>query len=495
MPEASQPRSVHAFTDDALGTDDATALAQRVRQRQISALELTEAAISRAEAVDAQIGGLATADYDRARELARRLDRQDPDARPGFFSGVPTLLKDNLDLEGLPTGHGSAAVPKTIARSTSPFARQLLDQGFVCLGKSALPEFGFNATTEPAHGAPTRNPWHLGYSTGASSGGSAALVAAGVVPVAHANDGGGSIRIPAACCGLVGMKPSRGRLVANDAARALPINILNDGIVSRSVRDTAHFLSQADAQSRARDLPPISALEGPSGKTFRIGMVLDSINGHTTDADTRAAVERTARCLERLGHRIEPVAVPVADSFPEDFALYWAFLAFGVRANGHRLLAPGFDKRRVDDLTHGLADHFKRQFYRLPGVLWRLRRSRTDYARAMAGFDAVLTPVLGHTTPEIGYLSPTLPFDTLFDRLTRYVGFTPLANATGAPAVAVPAGLNGNRLPVGVQLMGRYGGEQTLLDLAFALEADAPWPQLYQAEALAQAGETLDATS
>ncbi|WP_286222237.1 amidase [Marinobacter apostichopi] len=485
-------QSLHAFTDDALGTADATGLAEQLKRGEVSATELTQATVARARSVDPRIRGLATGDFERALDMAGRLDLKTPSKTSVFFAGVPTVIKDNTNIQGLPTHHGSAAVPKSIATETSPFARQLLDQGFICLGKSSLPEFGFNASTEPAHDAPSCNPWNLDYSTGASSGGSAALVAAGVVPVAHANDGGGSIRIPAACCGLVGLKPSRGRLIDNDAARTLPVNIISDGIVSRSVRDTANFMAEAEHYFKPRSLPGIGRLEGPSGRRLTIGLVLDSINGHTTDVETRAAAEATARRLEKLGHRIEPIPIPVAESFPGDFALYWAFLAFGVKVNGRKLMHPSFDKHRVDGLTAGLARTFKRQFYRLPGALWRLRRSRQDYAKAIAGFDAVLTPVLGHTTPELGYLSPEIPFDTLFERLTRYVGFTPLANATGAPAIAVPACVTGDNLPVGVQFMGRHGDEQTLLDLAFTLEAEAPWPLLYQATTSRQAGETCE---
>ncbi len=487
---SSTPNTVHAFFDDALGTADATALAGHLKRGDVSAVELTRAAIARAEAIDGLIGGFAAQGFEQAIAAAERMDRQGIDMATGFFAGVPTVIKDNVDIQGLPTRHGSAAVPAATATKTSPFGRQLLNQGFLCLGKSTLPEFGFNATTEPADGAPARNPWHPDYSTGASSGGSAALVAAGVVPVAHANDGGGSIRIPAACCGLVGLKPSRGRLVENEAARALPVNILNDGIVSRSVRDTANFMTQAERDYRPRKLPAIGTVEGPSGHRKTIGLVLDSVNGHPTDLETRSAVETTARHLERLGHRVVPMPVPVEASFADDFALYWAFLAFGVTTNGRRLLNPEFDKTKVDGLTAGLAALFKRQFHRLPGALWRLKRSARAYTNAMAGFDGILTPVLGHTTPRLGHLSPNLPFDTLFERLLRYVSFTPLANATGAPAISLPMGRTEAGLPIGVQLMGPLGGERTLLDLAFSLEAEAPWPLVNQQDESVQAGVT-----
>jgi|SRR5690554_557302 len=492
MPASLKPPFVHAFTDDALGKDDATALAQRIRNREVSALELTEAAIKRAERVEPVINSIVTDAYEDARIQARRLDSAGSAANPGVFSGIPTFIKDNTNITGLPTLHGSKAVPPNTARSTSAFASQMLSQGYICLGKSSLPEFGFNASTEFAHLPPTCNPWNPAFSAGASSGGSAALVAAGVVPIAHANDGGGSIRIPAACCGLVGLKPSRGRLIDNDAAKSLPINIVSDGVVTRSVRDTAHFMEQAEHYFHRRGLAAIGRVEGPSNKKLKIGLVLDSITGHKTDEQTRLVVEATARKLEQMGHVIEPVDVPVNSSFPKDFALYWALLAFGMKMNGRKLTEPGFDKTQVDGLTNGLDSMFKKQFYRLPAVLWRLKRSSHDYAKAMKDYNAVLTPVLGHTTPLLGHLSPVVPFDTLFDRLTRYASFTPLANATGAPAISLPMGRTADNLPVSVQLMTNYGDDRTLLELAFALEADySPWSFLSKTEARNHAGEIV----
>lgn len=478
MTAPEPPQSCHVFCNDALGRDDATTLAERIRNRDISITELTRAAIARAQAAQPLIHGVAAANYERAIRAASELDTAAKASSQPLFRGIPTFIKDNTNVAGLATRHGSLAVPEAIAADTSPFARQMLAQGFLCLGKSTLPEFGFNASTEPANEPATRNPWNLAYSCGASSGGSAALVAAGVVPIAHANDGGGSIRIPAACCGLVGLKPTRGRLIDNEAAASLPLNIISEGVVTRSVRDTANFFDQAETYYRNPKLPLVGRIEGPSGRPLRIGLVLDSINGHKTDDITRQTVEETALRLERLGHRIEPVPVPVHGAFPEDFALYWALLAFGIKSNGKKLLHPAFDKRRTDGLTNGLDRMFRRQFWRLPAAIWRLKRSWHDYAHAMAGFDAVLTPVLGHTTPTLGHLSPDVPFDTLFERLRQYVSFTPLANATGAPAISLPMAHTPDRLPVSVQFMGRHGGERTLLDIAFTLEASQPWPLL-----------------
>ncbi|WP_100639877.1 amidase [Marinobacter salexigens] len=473
MPATDSPKTANVFTNDALGNDDATALAKRVRSGEVSITEVTQAAIARLHKAEPLVHGVAAERYQLMLEEAAKLDNKKDLANAPFFTGVPTFIKDNTHVAGLPTRQGSAAIPAGHpVNHTSPFAQQMLAQGFLCMGKSTMPEFGFNASTEPVHDAPTRNPWNLDYSCGASSGGAAALVASGAVPVAHANDGGGSIRIPAAVCGLIGLKPSRGRVIENDAAKSLPIDILSDGVVTRTVRDTANFIYEAERYYHNPKLPFIGKVEGPSGKPMRIGMVIDSINGHKTDDLTRQTVEAAARVLEAQGHRIEPVTTPANSNFPDDFAMYWALLAFGMKFNGRKIAHPDFDKRRVDGLTQGLDKMFKRGFWKMPAVLWRLRRARYEFAEATASFDAVLTPVLGHTTPKLGHLSAKVPFDTLFDRLTQYANFTPLANVTGTPAISVPMALTPENLPVSVHLMGKYGDERTLLDLAFGLETE-----------------------
>jgi amidase len=469
------PRICHGFTDDALARHDATALAALLRSGEVSASEIMEAAIARAREVEPFINGLAHDNFDQALATARQLDSDRVIVDRPRFTGIPTLIKDNTEVADLSTGHGTAAITPRPADHTSGFARQLLAQGFICAGKSTLPEFGFNATTEPTHDSPTRNPWNLAYSTGASSGGSAALVAAGVIPVAHANDGGGSIRIPAACCGLIGLKYTRGRLVDNAAAKSLPINIVSEGIVSRSVRDTAGFAAEAEQYYRNPRLQPISHVEAPSDKRYRIGLVLDPNHGPTTDSKTRQVVEQTARRLEQLGHEIVPIEVPVYLRFSDDFALYWAMLAFGIRLGGKRLIQQDFDHKKVDGLTLGLDRMFRRRILKMPGAMKRLRHAAKRYAAAISGLDAVLTPTVGHTTPAIGHLKPDQPFEVLFEKLRAYACFTPVANVTGAPAISVPAGVTDSGLPVSVQLMGRHGDERTLLDLAYTLEQDNPW--------------------
>ena len=464
---------VHAFTDDALADHDATALAGLIRAGRVSAAEACEAAIRRAESMQPLVNAVHHPDYERARKTAGS-------PASGVFAGVPTFVKDNLDVEGLPTNHGSDAFVGAPATEDSPFVTQYKGLGVNVLGKSRLPEFGFSASTEYLRGDPVRNPWNLEYSAGASSGGSAALVAAGVVPIAHANDGGGSIRIPAAACGLVGLKPTRGRLVADPLER-MPVRIVSQGVLTRSVRDTAAFFAGAEARWRNPRLPPIRQVEGPSATRLRIGVVVDSFTGTPTDAETRAAVLRTAELLTRLGHHVAETTIPAAESFAEDFSLYWGLMSQAISAGGRRMFGSGFDVARTDNLTQGLARFYRRGLTRTPGMLYRLRRSTARYREAFRRYDVLLSPVVSHTTPRIGHLSPTLDFDELFTRLRTYVAFTPLNNAAGSPAISLPLGRTGTGLPVGVHFSADLGDERTLLELAYELEGARPWARIQDA--------------
>jgi amidase len=458
---------VHAFTDDALGDHDAVGLAELIRRGEVSAAEAAKAAAERARRVDPVL---------RAVELALDAPIQASDNGP--FAGVPTYLKDNTDLRGTPTGHGTAAFRARPARATGAFAVQLLSTGLAVLGKSRLPEFGFNASTEFADAEPTRNPWHTGHSCGASSGGAAALVAAGVVPIAHANDGGGSIRIPAACCGLVGLKPTRGRHVDSAQARSMPIKIISEGVLTRSVRDTAVFFAAAERYWRNPELPPLGLVEGPANRRLRIGLVLDSVGGIRTCARTRDVVLDTARALTAMGHEVSPVSLPVDDRFVGDFTLFWGMLAFSAATFGRWTLDASFDAGKLDGLSTGLARHYRRNLHRTPAMFYRLSRVKRAYADMFARHDVVLSPVLAHAAPELGTLSPQVPFDQLLGRLIHYAAFTPLNNIAGGPAISLPMGATDGGVPIGVQLSAAHGDERTLLELAFALEQDHPWRRI-----------------
>ncbi len=464
------PISLHAFGPDALGDLDATGVAERIRRGEVSAKEVVQASIDRAERVNPQLNAIQFPCFDRALQSCE-------ENHPGWFAGVPSFIKDNTHVQGLPTGYGTQAITPSLANSHDPFTHQFLDQGFICLGKSRLPEFGFNASTEFMTQPPTRNPWNLEHSSGASSGGSAALVAAGVVPLAHANDGGGSIRIPAACCGLVGLKPTRGRLRHPEMSRQLPINLAVEGILTRSVRDTANFYAEAEKYYRNPKLPAIGQVIRVGSRKLRIGLVYDSIVGKT-DTETRNTVTATAALLQAQGHELAEVALPITRRFVDDFSQYWGFLAFMVANLGKHLVHPSFDVSKLDNLSQGLARLYRQHLLQTPRMLYQLKKTRHDYARMFDQHDLILSPVLGHTTPELGYLSPALAFEPLLNRLLNYVSFTPLNNIAGGPGISLPMGISTLGLPIGVHFSAADGDERSLLEIAFELETLTPWRKI-----------------
>ncbi|TLG03294.1 amidase [Nocardia cyriacigeorgica] len=461
--------TTHAFTDDALGEMDAVALAAAIRDGQVGRAEVIEAAIERAQRVNPQLNAIQVECFARARA-----------AQPtsGVFSGVPAFVKDNTDIAGLPTCHGSAAFdPRPAARTSGPGA-QFLHPGFVALGKSTLPEFGLTASTEYADRPPTRNPWNTDHSAGASSGGSAALVAAGVVPIAHANDGGGSTRIPAAANGLVGLKPTRNRLLDQPGARQLPVHLVAEGVLTRSVRDTAHYLAAAERFYTNTKLPPIGLVEGPSERRLRIGVIRYDVRGRAVHPETGAVLDSAAAVFAGLGHELVETRLEVDEQFIEDFKLYWAAVAALLSTSFRIAQRKHFDPRLRDPFTKGLSALATSRPLSVARAVRRLRAAPAIYDRHFTEVDVLLTPVLSHPAPLIGDHSPNLPFDELFAKLVDYVGFTPLNNVGGGPAVSLPHGRMSANLPGSIQLSARRGAERTLLDLAYQFEAASPFPRI-----------------
>ncbi len=443
------------YRDDALGTLDAIGVVEAISAGTISAEEAREAALERAELARVPLNAVAA--------LAER-----PPIAQGPFGGVPTFVKDNEDVVGLPTSHGSRATSRNPKSAPSAFVDHFEQLGFTILGKSTLPEFGLTATTETLAYGPTRNPWNLDHSTGGSSGGAGALVAAGVVPLAHANDGGGSIRIPAACCGLVGLKPSRGRLIARPELEKLPVQITAQGAVTRTVRDTARFYGEIEKLHN--ELPPIGNLIGPGTKRLRIAIVEDGMGGLPVDPEVRRAVNRTADLLSDLGHDVEYVPFPFDLQFGMDFLRYWAALAFTLQVGGKNAFDPEFDKSKLEPFAIGLADLFKDVALRLPTTLRRLRRFPDVYASKFLNVDAMVSPVLSHPAPPIGYLGAAVDPRDHMVRLLRYASFTAVHNVSGAPAISLPMDVSRDGVPIGVQIAGPYAQEATLIELAFELE-------------------------
>ena len=461
---------VHAFGDDALGDLDAVGLVTAIQEGEVSIPEVVEAAIERTERLQPELNAVAYVAYDRARAEAR-------DPRGGFFAGVPTFVKDNVDVAQMPTQQGCDAFRGAPLAVDGDFARMFLATGLVPLGKTQLSEFGFSPSAEHPRLGPVRSPWDTTRTAGASSAGSAALVAAGAVPIAHANDGGGSIRIPAAVNGLVGLKPTRDRIVQDKLSRQLPVRIIADGVVSRSVRDTAAFLREAECVYRELRLPPIGDVTRSGRKRLRVAVHTEGL-GRVCSPEVRELTLKTAHLLEELGHEVEDVPHPAPAYVPDDFLLYWAMLAMLIVRTGRRAAGPTWDRARLDNLTLGLDRHARRNVHRVPGAIRRLRRLQSVSADFHRTYDVALTPTLALETPRVGHLDPSASYDVVMGRILDWVTFTPWQNATGDPAVSLPLATTAAGLPQGMMFSAGSGGEATLLELAYELEEASPWASI-----------------
>ncbi|MFA5965959.1 MAG: amidase [Sphingomonas sp.] len=448
---------------------DATEMAAAIRSGAVSALEMVDAAIARAEALDPQLNFLVTEDFANARERAKA------PLGDGRFAGVPFLIKDLDDQIGLATRSGSRATASlSPATRQAPLVDGLFAAGLNPIGKSSTPEHGFLPTTEPLAFGPTRNPWDVTRSSGGSSGGAAAATAAHVVPFAHASDGGGSIRIPASCCGLFGLKPSRGRTLATDPGH-FPMPLSVQLCVSRSVRDSAGLL--AALEGNGAGLPPVGLVAGPSSKRLRIGMVLDSVSGGKPDPEVAGAIAAMAALLGDLGHQVEPTAWPAPIVGMSDaFLLAWSKGAADILAEAAARLgrAPGPDDVEPFSLAmagivamapDGAVDQ----------AVAYLEGLRAPYDAWLAQYDMILSPVLSAPPPELGWVAPDLPVETMAERLTSYVGYTTPVNVVGAPAMSVPGAWSATGLPIGAQFQAAVGDEAALLALAHEIEAARPW--------------------
>lgn len=463
--------------DDLLTGTDAIGLAARIRRREVSAAEVLEAAIARAEALNPALNFMADRLYDRARAAP---------VQPGPFAGVPWLIKDlNTDVAGTNTGNGSRLYADNVATVTSELVTRIERAGFVVFGKTTSPEFGLTATTESRAKGRTRNPWDPSRIAGGSSGGAAVAVAAGVLPAAHATDGGGSIRIPAACCGLFGLKPSRGRVPAGPKRTEGWGGLSVHHAVTWSVRDSAAILDAThgvEPGSRyaapTPDLPFLAAVGRDPGP-LRVALMLDAPTGVPVDPDVRAAVEDAARLLESLGHHVEPAA-PVVDSAAlgwAGFVLMASSLVADVEARAARLgIEPGPD--HLEAITRAVLA-FGRQtsgadVARAQGTL---QEAAVAVAQFMDRFDVILSPTLAAPPLPLGTidLDPADGFEAWGQRTSAYTPFCQLANQTGQPAMSLPLGTSRTGLPIGVMVTGRYGDEALLLRLAGQVERAAPW--------------------
>lgn len=469
-------KTTHAFKDDTLADHDACDLAELINSGEISIQEVIIDSVKRAKEVEPDLNAIVTEDFEAA------IKQSTGEKGKGFFSGVPLFFKDLTAVKGLPNLFGSEAFRNAKpAKKNDPIAEQILAQGFINLGMSTLPEFGMTCSTDFPNKLSTANPWNLDYGVGGSSGGAAALVAAGVVPIAHGADGGGSIRIPAACCGLVGLKPTRGRLLASGAFEKQLVEISTDGIVSRSVRDTAKFYMEAEKYYLNKKLKPIGESITPLDKSLRIGYSAVPPNGTLIDSHTDKTLEDTKKLLSDLGHTLVPVEFPLSQRDIDDFRGLWAINGYFLYRWGKQLFGSHYEPERMTKFMKGLSKTYNQYILKTPFFIHRLKKSYIGYQEFLKTkeIDVWLTPTLSHITPKHGYLGMNLEFEQIFDRMGKWASFTPYSNANGCPSISLPLGhVEEENLPIGMMLWADLGEDRLLLELASQIEEERPWRKI-----------------
>jgi amidase len=470
------------MTNDDLTWLDATAQAALVRERKVSAVELVDAAIDRMERINPVLNAVIHEWFDRARKKAADSEGSGP------FGGVPFLLKDfAAELEGTPFNEGTDLSGNYVSPESQELTRRFQGAGFVICGKTNTPEFGILPTTEPRRFGPTANPWDITRTTGGSSGGSAAAVASGMVPVAHANDGGGSIRIPASCCGLVGLKPTRARTSLAPRYGDVMGGLVAEHVVSRSVRDSAAVL---DAVAGPVPGDPYWAppLRGPSflaaatsaPRRLRIALSTDAPTGEAVHADCVTAARAAAGLCESLGHEVITGAPKVdGAAFTGHFITVWAAGNAWTMLDWEERMGRSASPADVEPLTWALVEMGRAvdagRYLKSVQALQAFSRTIAEY---FADVDLLLTPTLAEPPVPLGtFDSPAEdPLRGLM-RAASFVPFTPPFNVTGQPAISLPLHWNEAGLPIGVQFVAPYGDEETLLSLAGQLEEAVPWSE------------------
>jgi Asp-tRNA(Asn)/Glu-tRNA(Gln) amidotransferase A subunit family amidase len=482
---------------------DAVGLAELIERGEVTPSEVVEAAIEQVEQLNPQLNAVINEQYDHARQLAAG------GGIPGPFRGVPILIKDLALVEGEVATFGSVFFRDFRPQVTSEYIQRVLAAGFIPIGRTNSSEFGLLPTTEPTLHGPTKNPWSVVHSAGGSSGGAAAAVAAGMVPMAHASDGGGSIRIPASICGVFGLKPSRGRMPRYPASAADYVS--TDLAVSRSVRDSAALLdaTHGEVAGGAYRVPPpersFRSAVGADLEPLRIAFSTTDFRGRRVDSECAAAVEAVASILQESGHHVEE-ALPEVDgqALAEAFFAVWQSLAEHIftlilaeasqRRFGRVLrrslgdwrtmkLIARMDKRKsgmeaFEPFTWTLADLSR---HRTAAGLEAAKVHLQQVSHTIAGFldeyDVLLTPALGQPPFRLGQIDQEAKWDDVVEQLFDYVAFTPVANFSGMPAMSVPTFWSREGLPIGTHFMSRSGSERRLLALAGQLERAVQWSQ------------------
>lgn len=460
---------MHAL--DHLARLDGVAQAELVVRGELGAADLIAACERRHALVNPLLRAVVHADFEAARARARR-------GVSGPFGGVPFLFKDLVGYPGLRCAYGSRLFRSNVPAAGVPFTERTDAAGLITVGKSATSEFGLLGSTETLLEGITHNPWGLTLTATGSSGGAAAAVAAGIVPLAHANDGGGSIRIPASAAGLFGFKPSRGRSVPSAAAGSDFDALLSEGCISRSVRDTALFLSLVEDTS-AR-LPPLGHVREASRERLRIGVCGRSLLGTEPEPDVQHALEASAAVCAELGHEVVEAPAPAVDGAALSAAF---FLVAGATLAGMvgmltPLIGRPAGEEELEPFTLALIEAARAASADALGATRAVFRAATEaYLEAIEPFDVVLTPTLATRPWPLGWLSPTLAREELIARTECSVCYTPIQSVAGCPAMSVPLYWTTDGVPIGTHFAAAPGSDARLMALAYELEAARPWAE------------------
>ncbi len=458
--------------NEAIWKLDATGQAELVRSGELSGPELVELALARVEALNGTVNAVTGLRRERALHAAERTSA-------GPFAGVPSLVKDLLPYPGLPCSFGARLFEDLghVPSEHVPYTRAIEASGLISIGKSTTSEFGLLGSTESAVTGVTRNPWDLTRSAGGSSGGAAAAVACGIVSLAHASDGGGSVRIPAAMCGLFGFKPSHARCVSASAAPNDYSTLTAEHCVTRSVRDSAQFLACTERRDPDAPNSAVGLVTPGMDRPLRIGVVRTTLMGDPAPSTGTDAILATARLCQDLGHHVEEVDALAGwgPAISEVFFTTAAAAMHDMEGTMSKMLGRAVGDHELEPFTWALI-----RWYRdLPaGAMARTQARMKEVAAAALAFqsrwDVTLSPTLGVSTPEIGFLAPDLPREEVLARTEALAGFTPVHNLAGAPGMSVPLHEMGG-LPVGSHFAAMPGQDAMLLQLAYQLEEAAPW--------------------
>ena len=453
---------------------DALGLAELVRIKEVTPKELLQTALTLVEQTQGSINATAQVDAGVGERNANKNGS-------GIFRGVPFLVKELLAYPGLRSSMGSRMFATHVPEAGSKYCGHIDESGLVTFGNTTSSEFGLLGSTESLLHGVTRNPWNLEVSAAGSSGGSAAAVAAGIVPMAHASDGGGSIRIPASVCGLFGLMPSAGRCVPAMENSGPFTDLVIEHCISKTVRDSAAFLSVTEDKgtpSRKSKFPPIGNVTKITPRPLRIGVYTKSLMGTEADEEVVAVVEKTRQLCEDLGHDAMLTDAPNVDGKAVSLAF---FTLAGFTLNQmcmvmEPMLQRPVDEELIEPFTFQLIQWFRSlDNDAVPRSMEVMQNSANLMLQFANDYDVLLCPTLTSEPKPLGYLSPKLDREMLVERTEQYVGYTPIHNICGMCAMSVPLFISPSGLPIGSHFAAKPGAESTLIGLAYQLETAAPW--------------------